>query len=423
MAPSTRRNSRVTPPPNISDTRDANTIKKTRFYDAYDEHHEHKSMRAICAGEKITEGCGRKWIRQRQELGSAAYRHSRGRSTKLGRPSKVTKSMCKMLVDPTQNPIRNQPYDAQIAYHRIPVKRRQLQRKLKEHTNGGQKYKMAFVKKEISDKNKAERVEYGYEHRDKSVEDYWSYIFFSDEAHVDPTSLCAGEILRERGTRYNDENIQERGEKKGVRFHIAAWVTWFEKAEKLEFYHNEDDYITTLPMPPKPRRRPTTESEDEYQARLCDWEAQRPHKAEVKAGGNAMTQKYYAERLLPVYIEAIHKARLRDAGPWLFQEDGDPSHGMRKEGLAYQLKRENWITNLKHPAQSPDLNPIEAMWNIIKQRLRRKIFHSEEDIKQALQDEWSKITMTEVRKRITQMPGRCRRLTKNGGKPIKTALW
>ena len=176
-------------------------------------------------------------------------------------------------------------------------------------------------------------------------------------------------------------------------------------------------------MPPKPRRRPTTESEAEFQARLQDWEAQRPHKVDVKPQGNAMTQKYYTERLLPVYIEAIHNARLQRAESWLLQEDGDPSHGMRKEGLAAKLKQDNWITNLKHPAQSPDLNPIEAIWNIIKQRLRRRIFHSEEEIKEALQEEWSKITMTEIRKRITQMPARCRRLIRNGGRPIKEALW
>jgi transposase len=44
----------------------------------------------------------------------------------------------------------------------------------------------------------------------------------------------------------------------------------------------------------------------------------------------------------------------------------DPSYGMRKEGLAKKLKDANWITNLIHPARSPDLNPIEAIWNIIK---------------------------------------------------------
>jgi hypothetical protein len=53
-----------------------------------------------------------------------------------------------------------------------------------------------------------------------------------------------------------------------------------------------------------------------------------------------MTQKYYTERILPVYINAIHKARLQHANPWIFQEDNDPSHGTRKKWLAYQLKED-----------------------------------------------------------------------------------
>lgn len=76
---------------------------------------------------------------------------------------------------------------------------------------------------------------------------------------------------------------------------------------------------------------------------------------------------------------------------------------MRKVGIAKKLKEANWIENLEHPAQSPDLNPIEGIWNIIKQRLRRRIFHSDEEMKQALQEEWDKITMTEIRKRISQI--------------------
>jgi hypothetical protein len=58
-------------------------------------------------------------------------------------------------------------------------------------------------------------------------------------------------------------------------------------------------------MPPKPRRRPKTKTEEEYQARVMEWEALRPHPTEVKVRGNQITQKYYIERLLPIYIEAI----------------------------------------------------------------------------------------------------------------------
>jgi len=92
-----------------------------------------------------------------------------------------------------------------------------------------------------------------------------------------------------------------------------------------------------------------------------------------------MTQKYYTERLLPVYINAIQKARLHDSNPWHFQEDGDPSHGKRKPGLAQRLKDSNWIDNLVHPVQSPDLNPMEGVWNILKQRVRRRKWHSDEE--------------------------------------------
>lgn len=131
-------------------------------------------------------------------------------------------------------------------------------------------------------------------------------------------------------------------------------------------------------MPPRPRRRPTTESEDEYQARIKEWEALKPHKVDIKPQGNSMTQKCYTECLLPIYIDIIQKNRSKDPGPWLLQEDGDPSRGFRKNGLAHSLKETNSIFNLKHPVQSPDLNPIEAIWNIIKQLLRRRIFYSDE---------------------------------------------
>jgi hypothetical protein len=60
---------------------------------------------------------------------------------------------------------------------------------------------------------------------------------------------------------------------------------------------------------------------------------------------------------------------------------------MRKQGLAHKLKEENWIVNLKHLAQSLNLNLIKAIWNIIKQRLRRRIFYLDKEIKEALQEE------------------------------------
>ena len=81
---------------------------------------------------------------------------------------------------------------------------------------------------------------------------------------------------------------------------------------------------------------------------------------EVKVKGNTITQKYYIDRLLPIYCQAIKDQAKRMPREWYLQEDRDPSYGMHKEGLVCSYKRKHGIKNLVHPVQSPDLNPIEA---------------------------------------------------------------
>lgn len=49
-------------------------------------------------------------------------------------------------------------------------------------------------------------------------------------------------------------------------------------------------------------------------------------------------------------------------GPWLLPgDDGDPSYGMGKEGLAAQDKKYHSIHSLKHPTTRLDLNPMEGI--------------------------------------------------------------
>lgn len=282
---------------------------------------------------------------------------------------------------------------------------------------------MGYVNKVISDKNYVERAQYGSDHIWKPLFGFFDHIVYTDEMHVDPTSQARNRITREQGTRDQPENIEERPPLKGVRYHVAGWISWWGKADTLEFYNDEEDKIERPSYPSKPRRRPTTETEAEYHARVQEWEAGKPHEVEVKVKGNAMTQKYYVDRLLPVYCDAIKAMREIDDKPWLLQEDGDPSHGMRKKGLAQEYKTAHNIQNLYHPAQSPDCNPIEGVWAILKQRLRRRVFDTEEEMKEAIQEEWDNITMQEIRDRIADMPRRCAELQRTGGKPIRGNKW
>ena len=378
--------------------REASTRTRTRFFDALDRSGGRKSKSAIFKEYAGSRGTGARWEKERQLLGSPAYHRTRPHSKKpLGKPPIATEAVCKKLVSPS-NPKRTQSLSAQLAFYDIPVKPRALQIALKKHTNHGKKYKQAYIGKEISKANKKLRKEHGEEHKDKPLIGFWDHVIFTDEAHIDPSAMRTGWILREQGHRYDTENIQERPELTGVKLHVAGWVNWYTKYKKLEFYHNEESRIERPKRPPKPRTR-KYESKEEYEQRMREWEATEHHDFESVPKGNSMTQKYYTERLLPVYIKAIQDARIQGSledgseeigeVDWLLLEDNDGSHGHGRQskakpwdpsnpydfprpGLATKLKSDNWIGLLRHPPQSPDLNPIEACWNILKQRIQNR---------------------------------------------------
>ena len=145
----------------------------------------------------------------------------------------------------------------------------------------------------------------------------------------------------------------------------------------------------------------------------------------VKPKVNSMTQKYYTDNILPIYISSVKELENKRPGPWILQEDNDGSHGTRgkKMNIAKALKERYHIKTLIHPAQLPGLNPTEGVWNILKQRLHKRTWRTLVELREVIQDEWSKIKMSEIQARIKEMPDRCLRLEKSGGAPIKSKLW
>ena len=59
-----------------------------------------------------------------------------------------------------------------------------------------------------------------------------------------------------------------------------------------------------------------------------------------------------------------------------------------------QFCREVGLLRIIWPVQSPDLNPIENFWRIIKIRVRgrRHRIHSVEEKRVAIREEWEKLT-------------------------------
>lgn len=63
--------------------------------------------------------------------------------------------------------------------------------------------------------------------------------------------------------------------------------------------------------------------------------------------------------------------------PYWFQQDLAPCHTSRQVQSFFQ---ENHVRVLTWPGNSPDLSPIENMWAIVKQRIKKKMIHSKSEL-------------------------------------------
>ena len=59
---------------------------------------------------------------------------------------------------------------------------------------------------------------------------------------------------------------------------------------------------------------------------------------------------------------------------------------------------------MQWPPQSPDLNPIEKLWDELKRRVQGMQQHSKADLWRHLQTAWDEISTHTIRKLISRMP-------------------
>lgn len=100
----------------------------------------------------------------------------------------------------------------------------------------------------------------------------------------------------------------------------------------------------------------------------------------------------------------------------VFQQDNAPCHTAR---IVTQLLRDEDVTVLRWPAQSPDLSPIENLWRILKRRVAKHRTASLDDLWEAVQEEWGKLSPQLCSSLIASMPRRCRAVLQAQGYPTK----
>lgn len=95
---------------------------------------------------------------------------------------------------------------------------------------------------------------------------------------------------------------------------------------------------------------------------------------------------------------------------WMFQHDNDPKHTSK---LVKDWILENGIQTLDWPAQSPDFNPIENLFGVLKRRVAGQNFNNKRILKQSLENEWKRIPLDIIRHLIDSMHSRCLLVIKN----------
>ena len=71
-----------------------------------------------------------------------------------------------------------------------------------------------------------------------------------------------------------------------------------------------------------------------------------------------------------------------------------------------QFLKSKKIQLLYWPGNSPDLNPIEHVWNILGKKMEDRKPKSLKELEERLKEEWVKISPVEIQKLIQSMPKR-----------------
>ncbi len=99
---------------------------------------------------------------------------------------------------------------------------------------------------------------------------------------------------------------------------------------------------------------------------------------------------------------------------FIFQQDLAPAHSAKATSTWF---KDHGIPVLNWPANSPDLNPIENLWCIVKRKMRYARPNNAEELKATIRATWTLITPEQCHRLIDSMPRRIAAVIQAKGAP------
>jgi len=116
----------------------------------------------------------------------------------------------------------------------------------------------------------------------------------------------------------------------------------------------------------------------------------------IRINEEEKVDKFYYRNILNDYCVKCMNATY-GTGHWRLMQDNATPH---KAGVIKNWLKENKIRAIDHPSYSPDLNPIEKVWNYIKQQLYHQPFSCLQELEYCIKSIWQSIDLVYINKLI-----------------------
>ena len=110
---------------------------------------------------------------------------------------------------------------------------------------------------------------------------------------------------------------------------------------------------------------------------------------------------YYRQILEENLLPSIQRLGL--GTNFIFMHDNDPKH---TSALVKDWLRNNGIQVMQWPSSSPDLNPIEHLWDVLEDRMKKHHSKNKTELTLHPMEEWSKIELSVLEKLVDFVPSR-----------------